>query len=112
VFLLGRLKDKTPFPSPLGVAESVTRLMLLFFENFSRSLPSAVLGMSKSVSKMAGSQGLKDSLGLLAGQQACEGNPVMSLGECLKMPTSVMDHFFSEPVSSGCMAKDNLCNDS
>jgi hypothetical protein len=86
--------------------------MLLFFKNFSRSLPGAVLGMSKSVSKTAGSQGLKDSPGLLAGQQAREGNPIMSLGECLKMPASVMDHFVSEPVSSGCMAKDNLCNDS
>jgi hypothetical protein len=112
VFLLDRLKDKTPFPSPLGVAESVTRLTLLFFKSFSRSLPGAVLGMSKSVSKKAGSHGLKDSPGLLAGQQAREGNPIMSLGECLKMPASVMDHFFSETAFSECMAKNNLCNDS
>jgi len=42
VFLLGRLKDKTSFPSPLGVAEPVTMLMSLCVKKIPRAMFGAI----------------------------------------------------------------------
>jgi hypothetical protein len=49
--LLGRLKDKTSFPSPLGVAELVTKLMSFCFMNIPRATSGVVLGMSTNLSR-------------------------------------------------------------
>jgi hypothetical protein len=79
---IGRLQGKTSFPSPLGVAEPVTRLMPFTSRNVPRAMSGAVLGMCKNLSKYPSSHGLKGSSGLLAslfGQQIRQGIPILSL---------------------------------
>jgi hypothetical protein len=112
-FLLGCLKDKTSFPSPLGLAEHVTRLMSLTRRRTSPDpLSGVVEGMSKIVSQYPGPLSLKESLDpsgkLLRIADSVKDTLSEVWSSMLGKTCYVTDHFSYDSASSRCMAMGNL----